>query len=98
MSAYKSSLGSTSDRSMSKLSKELRLCGNDKLIATTPTNSTICMSPIKNIPMILPNICANGDTLVIRISITRELFSAVISVAIKLPYIVTIMNSRNNRI
>ena len=31
---------------------------------------------------ILPNIAFNGDTLVMRISITRELFSAVISLAI----------------
>ncbi|MMZ66745.1 hypothetical protein D1872_292680 [compost metagenome] len=47
-----------------------------------------------NIPIILPNIWVSGDTLVIRISMIRELFSAVTSEAIILPVIMAEVKKR----
>ncbi|MNR18010.1 hypothetical protein D3C85_1347090 [compost metagenome] len=64
-------------------------------MASTAPKIPICVIPIRNMPTILPNICVNGDTLVIRISIIRELFSEVTSAAIIFPVImVVIQNSR----
>ncbi|MNP53916.1 hypothetical protein D3C76_1484330 [compost metagenome] len=60
----------------------------------TITNITIWVNPTKNIPTILPNFCVNGDTLVIRISIIRELFSVVTSDAIIFPVVMVV--KKNN--
>ncbi|MMZ66220.1 hypothetical protein D1872_286970 [compost metagenome] len=71
-----------------------RLCGSATLMAITAAKMKIWNSPIRNMPMIFPNICASGDTLVIRISMMRELFSAVTSAAIILPVIIIVMKKR----
>ncbi|MNC65638.1 hypothetical protein D3C75_1159450 [compost metagenome] len=86
-----------SPRSMFKFFSVSMLCGSVRLISATPAISRIWLSPTTSIPTILPNICFRGETLVISTSITRELFSAVISVAMSWPVIITPINSTITR-
>ncbi|MNI99310.1 hypothetical protein D3C73_1583540 [compost metagenome] len=58
---------------------------------------TICIRPTRKMPITLPNICASGAALVIRISMMRELFSEVTSAEIILPVIMIDMKKRISR-
>ena len=79
---------------MPSLSRESAFCGIVKLMTKAPIRTISWIMATKNVPRILPHICFSGDTLVTIISMTRELFSAVISVAINCPVIMTAINSR----